>query len=227
MVDSFQILRFYRVVLAIKYVREMWIRVVGQARMIFDVTLFYYTFIYIASILGCLLLQGVVPSPDNGGGSVWTFQTLGNSFIAMYIISSTENWSEVMYNAIEFTDSTFARACVGVFFCAWLIMSNFVTINMFIAVLSENLEPSIMSKRMEQIFIFFKEEIRNQTEFPSGETKEGLRVYLRYLTPRSNRSEDYKAVFEKVVLMLKDSNFSNFCPVTPMISSMTAHEVLN
>lgn len=54
----FQILRFYRVVLAIKYVREMWIRVVGQARMIFDVTLFYYTFIYIASILGCLFASG-------------------------------------------------------------------------------------------------------------------------------------------------------------------------
>lgn len=206
----FQIVRFYRVVLAIEYIREMWIRVVGQARMIFDVTLFYYTFIYIASILGCLLLQGVIPTPANGGGSVWTFQTLGNSFIAMYIISSTENWSEIMYNAIEFTDSTFARACVGVFFCAWLIMSNFVTINMFIAVLSENLEPSIMSKRMEQIFIFFKEEIRNQAESPSGETKDGLKVFLRYLTPRSNRSEDYKAVFEKVVVMLKDSNFSNF-----------------
>lgn len=120
----------------------------------FDVTMFYYTFTFIASIIGCLLLQGVVPTEENGGGNPFTFQTLGNAFVAMYTISSTENWTAIVYNAIQFTDSSFAQACIGVFFCAWLVMSNFVTINMFIAVLYENLELSIMSKRMEQIFIF-------------------------------------------------------------------------
>lgn len=211
----FQILRFYRIVLTIRSVRDMWVRVLGQARMIFDVTLFYYIFIYIASILACLLLQGVIPTQENGGGSDWTFQSLANSFVAMYIISSTENWSSIMYNAIQFTESAFARACVGLFFCSWLVMSNFVTINMFIAVLSENLELSITSKRMEQIFIFFKEEIRLQSDFSARQTKDGLKFFLRYLTPRSNKSDDDKAVFEKVVMMLKDTNISNFLTNDP------------
>lgn len=204
----FQILRFYRIVVAVPYVRDIWTRVLGQYQFIFDVTMFYYTFTFIASIIGCLLLQGVVPTEENGGGNPFTFQTLGNAFVAMYTISSTENWTAIVYNAIQFTDSSFAQACIGVFFCAWLVMSNFVTINMFIAVLYENLELSIMSKRMEQIFIFFKQEMQSSSD--TSRTKEGLQIFLKYLTPRSSRSDDEKVIFEKVVGMLKDTNISDF-----------------
>lgn len=206
----FQIVRFYRVVLAVPFIQNLWARVLGQARVIFDVTLFYIMFVYLASILGCLLLQGVVPTIDQGGNSEFTFQTLGNSFLAMYVVSSTENWTGIMYNAIQFTDSVFARACVGTFFSVWLIMSNFVTINMFIAVLSENLDLSITGKRMEQFFLFFKQELRHQTDSNIQQTREGIKFFLRFLTPRSRRTDDDKAIFEKVVEMLKNSNFNNF-----------------
>lgn len=208
--NVFQVVRFYRCTIAIRFIRDLWMRVLLQARLILDVTIFYYVFIYLASILGCLLLQGVIPPEENGGGSMFTFQTLANSFLAMYIISTTENWTAISYNAVVFTESLFSRIFVASFFIAWFIVSNFVTLNMFIAVLSENLELSVSAKEMEQVYIFFKQELRRQSGESIEQTKHGLKYFLRFLTPRSQQPENDKAMFEKVVDMLKDSGLDNF-----------------
>lgn len=151
----FQIIRIYRIVNEISFSRDIWLKILDQFHLIFDITIFYYLMVFLASLFACLLLQGNIPE---GGDSLFNFQSLSNAFLAMYIISTTENWTSIMYNAIQFADSLFYRICIAVFLVLWLIASNYVTLNMFIAVITDNLGYSDIKKKFLQLCIFLEEE---------------------------------------------------------------------
>lgn len=75
----------------------------------------------------------------------------------MYIILSNENWTEVTYPVIQSGYNLFIRACFAIFFVGWFIVSWFIVLNMFVAVISENLGVSSEFKRAEQVKVFVKE----------------------------------------------------------------------
>lgn len=158
----FQIARFYRLVIAVGFVRDLWARVLSNFRPILNITLFYYLLTFLAAIFACVLLRGVIPIESNGETNFVAFQHLANSFLGMYIVSSTENWTSILYLAVESTHSKFSRICVAAFFISWFVLSSFVVLNMFIAVITENLEISPENKRKEQIKAFFIDMINEQ-----------------------------------------------------------------
>lgn len=206
----FQIARFYRVVIAIPFVRDLWTRVLIQVRLIFDITIFYYLFVYLASLLACLLLQGVIPSMHSPeSDTFFSFQTLGNSFLGMYVVSTTENWTDILFSAVQAADSTFSRACIAAFFVAWLIMSNFVTLNMFIAVLTDNLEISVSGKRTQQLYMFLKQMLTYGTEYTT-QTREGFKMLIFNFIPLKIRNTEYEDILAKIIDIMKESNLKNF-----------------
>lgn len=168
----FQIARFYRVVLSISFVRNLWARVLSDFRPILNITLFYYLITFLAAILACQLLRGVVPLESSGETNFFTFHTLANSFVAMYTISTTENWTSILYLAVESADTKFSQACIAAFFIGWFILSNYVVLNMFVAIITENLDISPAGKRREQIKAFVLDIIneRNQNNNVLQET---------------------------------------------------------
>lgn len=151
----FQIARFYRLVIAVGFVRDLWARVLSNFRPILNITLFYYLLTFLAAILACVLLRGAIPIKSDGETNFIAFQHLANAFLGMYMVSSTENWTSMLYLAVENTDSNFSRICVAGFFMFWFVLSSFVVLNMFIAVITENLEISPENKRKAQIKAFF------------------------------------------------------------------------
>lgn len=150
----FQIARFYRVIVAIGFVRNLWARVLSNFRPILNITVFYYLITYLAAILSCQLLRGVIPLETNGEQNFFAFQHLANAFLAMYTISSTENWTTPLYLGVQSANTLFSRICIASFFIAWFILSNYVVLNMFVAIITENLEISPEGKRKEQIKAF-------------------------------------------------------------------------
>lgn len=167
----FQVARFYRIPVSVKFVRSMWSRVLGSYRAVFNLTAFYFLMVFLVSIMAGQMLRGVVPFEDDSGDTNdVSFFDLGNSFIGMYQISSTENWTDVMYAAIESAPNAFLVICYGLFFVGWFILSNFIVLNMFVAVITENLEVSPEEKRKGQIRQFINSYVRkmNQTHTVLG-----------------------------------------------------------
>jgi hypothetical protein len=153
----FQLMRFYRVAIAIPFVRRLWQKVLGGYKTIFNLTIFLFLLTYLCSIFGALLLRGVIPYEDDGEVQEFSFFDLANSFVAMYVIASTEDWTGVVYSAVESGENKFTQACIAAFLICWFIISSFIVLNLFIAIITENLAVSPEVKRKEQIRMFVKE----------------------------------------------------------------------
>lgn len=86
-----------------------------------------------------------------------TFQSTWNSFLGMYQIFSSENWTDVMYHVTEYTVD-FNTAWMGAaFFILWFLLANSIVLNMFIAVIQENFDVSEDEKRMQQVKVFLEQ----------------------------------------------------------------------
>ena len=148
----FQILRSYRIVLAIPVTRRLIELVLGNASGIANLMLFVFLMTFLMAIFAAQLFRGEIPATDENGDSIHVpFSDIYNSFLGMYQILSSENWTDILYNVTSYT-TTLQTAWIGaIFLIAWFILSFFILINMFIAVIQENFDISDDEKRLRQI----------------------------------------------------------------------------
>ncbi|KAK6201361.1 Ion transport protein-domain-containing protein [Scheffersomyces amazonensis] len=149
----FQLLRFYRVVLASRITRNLWIKIMGNVRAICDLALFYFILLGLVSIILSRFFEGVVPE-DEFDQVPFPMHTLPNVFVGLYVITSTENWTEILYAMTEYSKNPSSRAFSAIFLIAWFILSNSVIMNVFIAVIANTLEVSEEGKRRKQLIQF-------------------------------------------------------------------------
>ena len=113
---------------------------------------------FLAAIFAVQLFRGEVPPYDASQNIVRiTFSDIYNSFIGMYQVLSSENWTVLVYNATQY-DLRWETAWVGAtFFILWFILANFIVLNMFIAVIQENFDVSEDEKRLQQVKSFLQQ----------------------------------------------------------------------
>ncbi|KAK4937603.1 calcium channel protein [Elasticomyces elasticus] len=156
--SAFQIARIYRVVLAVRVTRELVMLVFGNIVGLLNLILFVFLFTFLAAILASQLLRGETPSADAAGQTVYvTFFDIWNSFLGMYQIFSSENWTTLMYNATQFNLIWDTAWLSAMFFILWFIISNLIVLNMFIAVIQESFDVSEDEKRLHQVKAFLKQ----------------------------------------------------------------------
>jgi voltage-dependent calcium channel len=160
----FQIIRIYRVVLALPITRDLIIIMLGNVTGLLNLILFVVLFCFLAAILATQMFRGSLPQQDWNQNPIRTqFNNLWNSFLGMYQIFSSENWTDIMYHVTNY-DMVYNTAWVGAaFFIIWFILANFITMNMFIAVIQENFDVSEDEKRLQQVKAFLE-----QREYASG-----------------------------------------------------------
>ncbi|QRW09988.1 ion transport domain-containing protein [Ceratobasidium sp. AG-Ba] len=142
----FQLLRFYRVILVIPYMRPLLLRVFGNMTGLANMVLFLLLTNYLAALVAIQLLRGDLPEDADMNYSQITL-----SFLGMYQIFSSENWTDVLYDATA-SEVQFKQAIiVALFLCGWFLFANFILLQMFIAVIRENFEVAEEQKRQEQI----------------------------------------------------------------------------
>lgn len=103
---------------------------------------------FLVGILACQLVRGDIPTFDQFGNEYeMSFRTVWNSFLAMYQILSSENWTQILYAATEFQTQYHVAWISATFFIAWFIVGNSnvpnrpntdcigVVLSMFIAVI--------------------------------------------------------------------------------------------
>lgn len=154
----FQVVRVYRVVLAVPLTRNLIMVVLGNASGLLNLIVFVFLLTFLAAIFAVQLFRGAIPPNDAVGTVVRiTFANIWNAFIGMYQIFSSENWTTVMYEATD-VDAVWYNSWVdATFFILWFIFANFIILNMFIAVIQENFDVSEDEKRLQQVKAFLQQ----------------------------------------------------------------------
>jgi voltage-dependent calcium channel len=107
---------------------------------------------FLAAILAAQLFRGSLPAQDDSGNTIRVqFFSLWNSFLGMYQVFSSENWTTIMYSLTNFNNFYNTAWIAAIFMILWFMLANFITLNMFIAIIQENFDISEDKKRLKQI----------------------------------------------------------------------------
>jgi voltage-dependent calcium channel len=82
-------------------------------------TLFLLLVNLLAALVGVELIRG-----DMTSNNIMNFGQLWNSFLAVYQIFSSENWTTVLYSATDAEIPLGQAVIVAVFISSWLIFAN-------------------------------------------------------------------------------------------------------
>ncbi|KAL6791155.1 calcium permeable channel [Trichoderma sp. SZMC 28013] len=180
----FQVLRAYRVVLAIPVTRKLILLVLGSAAGIGNLMLFVFLMTFLVAILAAQLFRGQIPVYDDDGNlNRISFNTIFNSFLGMYQILSSENWTAILYSVTSYTTAAKTAWIGAIFLIGWFILSFFILINMFIAVIQENFDVSEDEKRLEQVKAFLQRK-------ELGRTANNLTLSTIFSWGKSRRRKD-------------------------------------
>ncbi|KAJ5147413.1 hypothetical protein N7526_000765 [Penicillium atrosanguineum] len=154
----FQILRVYRVVLAFSVTRKLIMVVFSNVVGLLNLIFFLFLMTFLASIFATQLFRSQIPSTDPSGNSITvTFADIYNSFLGMYQILSSENWTTILYNVTAYTVPFKTSWISAAFIILWFIVANFIILNMFIAVIQESFDVSEDEKRLQQVRAFLEQ----------------------------------------------------------------------
>ncbi|OJJ35434.1 hypothetical protein ASPWEDRAFT_40623 [Aspergillus wentii DTO 134E9] len=150
----FQIIRVYRVVLAFPVTRNLITVVFRNATGLLNLIAFVFLITFLAAIFATQLFRGQFE--DDASSSI-TFADIYNAFLGMYIILSSENWTDILYDATSLTVRYKTSWISATFLILWFIVANFIVLNMFIAVIQESFDVSEDEKRLHQVRAFLEQ----------------------------------------------------------------------
>lgn len=151
----FSIIRFYRVVKSIKVARKAWFLALKRIRPFIELIIFGALLLFFISIVMSRLFEGIVPKSEMEN-ELWIMYNLPNCIVSLFIIMTTENWTDVLYVAEQYSKNNFTSFCVAIYLISWFILSNTVLLSIFIAIITSNLELPQSEKRINQIRQFVK-----------------------------------------------------------------------
>jgi voltage-dependent calcium channel len=89
-----------------------------------NLVMFLFMITFLLAILACQLVRGDIPSTANGTQYEISFRTIWNSFLGMYQILSSENWTVILYAATNFQTEYHIAWISTIFFTAWFMIGN-------------------------------------------------------------------------------------------------------
>ncbi|OBZ90459.1 Calcium-channel protein cch1 [Choanephora cucurbitarum] len=176
---GFQVLRIYRLVAAVPRLRRLMSRVLGSLRGLINLTFFIIFVTILCAIIAYQLFEGVIGS--DADDSEMRFFSVYNSFVGLNQLFSGEDWTTVLYNVMEAGAENNNSAIYALFLVLWFSFSNFVLVNLFIAVLMENFEIAEEDKRRNQVENFMK---KTENELDKKTVVSRWNIY-RYFKPKS------------------------------------------
>ncbi|WVR06351.1 hypothetical protein IAU60_003382 [Kwoniella sp. DSM 27419] len=147
----FQLMRWYRVILAFPRMKPLLNTVFGNFAGLSNMVIFLFLMNFLAALMALQLFRGDVEA----GETITFFQTY-NSFLGMYQLFSSENWTDVLYNVMGAEEQFHQNIIAAIFLCGWLLFSYFIVLQMFIAVINENFAIADEQKRKQQIEAFIR-----------------------------------------------------------------------
>jgi hypothetical protein len=193
----FGIIRFYRVILFIKPIKKAWEAVLKRTKPIIELILFSSMFLLFISLIMSRLFEGVVPTSELNNNP-WIMYNLPNVIVSLFIITTTENWTEVLYIVEEFANSTFSAVCYAVCLIFWFFLSNTVLLSIVIAIITSNLELPEAEKRISQI----KQFVKSCVETTQNNPNDGIFDLMKNKFDRNAASEEANNFINRMNEML-------------------------
>ncbi|KAG1784884.1 uncharacterized protein HD556DRAFT_1314686 [Suillus plorans] len=103
-------------------------------------------FLLVVNLLAVLVCVELIRGDMNDSIGL-NFGQLWNSFLAMYQLFSSENWTNILYSTAITGISLGQVVIVIIFLCSWLIFANFIMMQMFVAVIHENFSVAEETKK--------------------------------------------------------------------------------
>ncbi|KAI4729071.1 hypothetical protein E4T49_03176 [Aureobasidium sp. EXF-10728] len=203
----FQIIRIYRVVLAVEITRTLILTVLGDFSGLSNLIMFVMLLCFLAAIFATQIFRGQIPEENDDGESIRVpFFDIYNAFLGMYQIFSSENWTDIMYNVTSY-NVAYNNGWIGAAFCImWFILANFIVLNMFIAVIQENFDVSEDEKRLQQVKAFLAKRQVNATSGSQGSLS--LSTIFKLGQVRRQDPLDYGSA--QTEMLLKDAVVRDF-----------------
>lgn len=180
-----QISRFYRVNFYYKFSSDLWKRVLSNWVLVWDLTKFYFFLIFLVSIIMAILFEGVIPLDQMSEFGFGMFN-FANTFVSLFIVASTENWTNILYALQEYSPNISSSFFASVLLITWFVLSNSVIVNIFIAVIAATMDVEEEEKRPLQI-----------------------KHYLNYVYPRKIREYTEASLYERIKKKLFMSDFKD------------------
>ena len=97
----------------------------GNVSGLLNLILFVFLLTFLASIFASQLFRGELPEQDGDNGTIRVpFFDIYNSFLGMYQIFSSENWTDILYNVTGY-QKDYGTSWIGASFCVlWFIFAN-------------------------------------------------------------------------------------------------------
>ena len=130
-----RLLRVVRLVSAVQDLRLIVAALVRSIPSVMHVTILMSIVVYIYAIMGYHLFHA--HDPENWG-------SLGISVLTLFNIITLEGWTEVMFTAMEL------HPLAWIYFVSFVVVGTFVVINMFIAIIINNLDEA-KRDRLEEL----------------------------------------------------------------------------
>ncbi|WWC62542.1 uncharacterized protein I303_105138 [Kwoniella dejecticola CBS 10117] len=146
----FQLLRWYRVILAFPRMKPLLNTFFGSFAGLLNMVVFLFLMIFLSALMALQLFRG-----DIEGDPIDFSQTF-NAFLGMYQISSSENWTDVLYNVMSSEGQFKQNWIAAIFLCGWMLFSFFILVQLFIAVINENFAIAEEQKRKQQVEAFIR-----------------------------------------------------------------------
>ncbi len=127
----FRLLRVVRLISTIRDLRLIVAALVRSIPSVGHVLILMSIVVYIYAIMGYHLFHS--HDPDN-------WRNLGTALLTLFNILTLEGWTEVMDSAME------AYPWAWVYFVSFVVLGTFVVINMFIAIIINNLDEAKMER---------------------------------------------------------------------------------
>lgn len=115
----FQLARFYRVILEIPRMRPLLLSLFANMRGLANMVLFLMIVNYLAALFAAQILRG-----DMQSTMALNFGEIFTSFLAMYQLFSSENWTNVLYSAAVAEVPLGQAVVVILFFVGWFFFAN-------------------------------------------------------------------------------------------------------
>ena len=115
----FQLARFYRVILEIPRMRPLLLSVFANMHGLTNMILFLMIVNYLAALFVSQILRGDMPSTSS-----MNFGEIFTSFLAIYQIFSSENWTSVLYSTAKAEIPLGQVVIVILFFVGWFFFAN-------------------------------------------------------------------------------------------------------
>ncbi|KAF5020713.1 hypothetical protein F66182_7275 [Fusarium sp. NRRL 66182] len=200
----FQILRVYRIVLAVPVTRELILLVLGNAAGIGNLMFFVFLMTFLVAIFAAQLFRGEIPLYEDGELNRISFYTIYNSFLGMYQVLTSENWTDILYTVTSYTRHKNTSWIGAILLIGWFIVAFFILVNMFIAVIQENFDVSEDEKRLQQVKAFLQ-----RRDLGSSSSNLALTTIFGFSKSRKNKDPlDYGPA--TVEMLLKDAVVREF-----------------